>query len=438
MARSRLEQLLDEMFGDKNIKVQLTKSGSLQVVSNNKINAEKTKSLIQALNASGEKTRKEFYRRISAEEEKLSGVNHVWSARARKYLSNFAGITDASASKLGDMFEGYVAVALYNLALKDSYTIADTNTVNTVWTRRIGLLLNQIIQYVGVEKANAFSAQCQKIAESSAQQIWPSIRDDYIAKLKKNEEEILLTWLGGSGGIGDLRLLIGDYVIMIECKYYAPETTEKYGTHYFNFSDDKGNFGEERFWQFLQGNGFWRDNLNTFSHEKWLGEVMTTGFQQYLGSISGAGKDWKPEDVEKALITFNYILSKATANDVSDGFAFEDGKKASRGHRAMIAADKVEAGKTSKIAVVINLKEIFTEEDKEQLSAKTVSGVINYYKGTIGDDSLIGTFGISSDSKKTISNNSLFENPMIDGIGWKTSFDATIYRNRLFSLKEIK
>ncbi|DAY92096.1 MAG TPA: hypothetical protein [Caudoviricetes sp.] len=37
----------------------------------------------------------------------------------------------------------------------------------------------------------------------------------------KQMENVFLTWLGGSGAIGDLKLVVGNAIIMIECKFYS-------------------------------------------------------------------------------------------------------------------------------------------------------------------------------------------------------------------------
>lgn len=179
------------------------------------------------------------------------------------------------------------------------------------------------------------------------------------AKLKTVE------WLGGGGGIGDLKVTIDEkFVLMVECKYYQMSTIERYGLGYFNFNDDAFS---QKYAAFLKNKPgvYWQPPRR--EPDVWVSDILTSGFYNYLGQ--GQNNNSDPE-------ILSYLLDKAHAYNILNYFK-EDGIVA--GQRALLYGERVIIKEQEgKISTFLDLRNL-PHTTITNLSIKTFPGNMLFY-----------------------------------------------------------
>lgn len=316
------------------------------------------------------------------------------------------------ASLLGNYFEYCVWNELSKLLNSDSDVNFQGSEVGDEGSRSTELELYLTARGIKNSKVKEFKKQAQDQAAIAAKKFWDDYKLSNPNKMKQMEN-VFLTWLGGSGGIGDLKLVVGNAIIMIECKFYSSQTYNEHGIGYFNFSDaDAQNFGLQ-FWAYLYffGSPYWNEK-NPESTESWVAKVLNDGFYNYITDSAGS---------KESHAVLSYLMQKGRKYNINKYF------NTTNGSRAIITGEKITEGNNqAKLSVTINLDELL-KKDKNDLRMERHQAQLKF---TLNQKE-IGDLSIPSKDIETITQNSNFNNPNKDGIGWTTHFRFILQRDFL-------
>lgn len=326
------------------------------------------------------------------------------------------------ASQLGNYFEYACYQALINIIKTDP----DVNQ-SLIGQEQEGIgkrkdnILKILYGLVDENKIKKFIVQADQQAQQGAAIFWADYKKNFINEKGKIEQAIELQWLGGGGGIGDLRLIIGNVIWMIECKFYSSYTVDSTGIHYFNLSDARENF-KTPFWQFLKKKGppYW-NKTNPSEENIWYNKVTSSGFWSWL-------KNESKELGNNNLAVFSFLLQKGQQYEVLKYWE-KKGISGTSGGRGIITGIKYSGSANSKnLTVDIDLGALVSDF---KISAMKKQGQIDFLRKVGKNKKLIATASLSSDTLETIRNNSNNNSPELDGEGWVTHLAFVLQRDML-------
>lgn len=312
-------------------------------------------------------------------------------------------------SLLGNYFEYAVWEALCQIATANGAIVKASGDKGG----RRSAQLAQIIRVRYPASAETVLREAQDTARAGAQAFWDQINLDQPGK-RQQLESVVLEWMGGGGGIGDIKMILNNTTLMIECKYYQESSYDKYGIGYFRFSDRDGQFGQP-FWEFLANapNQKYWNSEDPVADNQWQTTVLGAGFQDYI--CTAAGGDTSPE-------LLKYLLQKGTKYNVKNYFGLGKDRQGQRG--IITGARAMKNGDNVLLTVDIDLDKL-PEKENFDLKHKFDMAVLSF---TNGQDE-VATFSIDEDSQTIIRNNALNQQPSKDGKGWITTFAFQVSRN---------
>ena len=326
------------------------------------------------------------------------------------------------ASQLGNYFEYASYDALMKIISADPDV--DKTKINFASVNAEGRknsILALLSNFISQPRLNQFIQQANAQAHQGAVLFWNDYRKRFINNKGKIEQSIELEWLGGGGGIGDLKLIIGNVVWMIECKYYSAYTADTTGIHYFNLSDARDNF-KMSFWKFLKqkGHPYWYSRTPS-QKDTWYNNITKGGFWSWLkAEASDLGND------NAALLS--YLLQKGQQYEVLKYWQSK-GANVTTGGRGIITGVKYSAStQNPKITVDIDLDQVVSKLD---VSIQKKQAQIEFFKKEKKKKTSIGSASLPTETLETIKNNSIDAKPSADGEGWTTHLAFVLQRDML-------
>lgn len=398
-------------------------------------------------------------------------------APIKNFDSSFSATTKVQHGDFGSRLGFYFEACVLNGVLQAAKQ--DPDVISSDAFTKVNFAADKTWQNQNSTKAKLFTdrklsgkeqVQLQQAALSAqiaGQNIWNSILGPkFKEEIQKYGEKAILGAgsIGGSSSVGDLGFKVGDKRIIIECKFWTLDQQNPGSVTYFTLSDATGNFPMQ-FWAYLKQSGtYWPINrtgkaMRPAPTQGWANVVLGGGFEGYVNMLGGGSKQG----------ILNFILAKGgkASAGISGRYLVSGGKqtfaqpysrKAGAGSTyrtadlkiAAIRNNRLNANKTGNlkysngafhidqrglnVGITGNLldmsnQDIYGNKDNENdLQLHWGSGSVSF----ITKGKQIGTFSISD--KKTITENSVFNQYKADGKGWTTHFAASMTLNWIHNL----